>query len=317
MNGNKQHTGFAVALAWPETYCKQPGSWYDPITVFLGISENNYYKVGHAAVVLAGVKNRKFHYFDFGRYHAPFGHGRVRSGETDDDLRVYSIPEFTEDNKSILNLNELLTELQNNPSCHGEGTLFASYIPVNFQTAFSKAKQMQVQSPIPYGPFIYKGSNCSRFVNTIVRAGNPHLKYQLKLRFKVPLTPTPISNVNTLENKTVMPKLLRTEPLIPLKKLESRILKSTLQAPEKHSKIPHNAQWLSGEGAGSWFAFEAKDELLLVNRFAPDGTLECSGTFGKEKNLNHLYDGFTITYPSNCKQVTLRHNTKKYIFRRL
>ncbi len=51
MTRNK-HTGFAIALAWPQTYCKQPGAWYDPITLLLGINKNNYYKVGHAALVL-------------------------------------------------------------------------------------------------------------------------------------------------------------------------------------------------------------------------------------------------------------------------
>lgn len=316
MKNEEQHTGFAIALAWPETYCKQPGAWYDPITLFLGISENNYYKVGHAAVVLADIETKKFHYFDFGRYHAPFGHGRVRSVETDDDLKVYTIPEFAEDYKSILNFNELLSELQNNPSYHGEGALHASYISVNFQKAFNKAKQKQEESSIPYGPFIFKGSNCSRFVNTVIQAGKPDLKYQLKLKFKIPFTPTPISNVNALKSKMVMPKLLKTEPFVPVKKLEPKFLNTTLPTPKRHPKIPENAQWLSGEGAGSWFSFEAKENLLFVSRFAPDGTLECSGYY-KNDNTELLNESAILTYPSNCKEVTLRHDSKKYIFRSL
>lgn len=306
MNRNKQHTGFAIALAWPETYCKQPGAWYDSITLRLGISENNYYKVGHAAVVLADVENRKFHYFDFGRYHAPFGHGRVRSGETDDDLQVDTIPELSKDNKTILNLNELLTELQNNPSCHGEGTVHASYVPVDFQKAFNKAKKMQEESPIPYGPFIYKGSNCSRFVNSVICAGNPDSTYKLKLKYKVPFTPTPISNVNALEHKMLMPKLLKTAPFVPVRKPEPEFLNTTLPAPERHPKIPENAQWLSGEGAGSWFSFEAKENLLFVTRFAPDGMLECSGYFEFTNKSQHMLKHVKITYPSNCNKVFLR-----------
>ena len=65
-------TGFAIAIAWPETYCKQSGGWYEPITQFLGINRNNYYRAGHAALVLIDIANTKCHYFDFGRYHLAF-----------------------------------------------------------------------------------------------------------------------------------------------------------------------------------------------------------------------------------------------------
>ena len=76
---NTNHTtGFAIALAWPETYCKQAGSWYEFITAALGINRNNYYKAGHAALVLVDGINKTCHYFDFGRYHSPFQHGRVK-----------------------------------------------------------------------------------------------------------------------------------------------------------------------------------------------------------------------------------------------
>jgi len=38
-------TGFAIALAFPDTYCKQAGAWYDNLLNWLGIANNNYYKV--------------------------------------------------------------------------------------------------------------------------------------------------------------------------------------------------------------------------------------------------------------------------------
>ena len=44
--------GFVIACAWPETMCKQPGSWYDSLMNYLGISQDGYYKVGHAALIL-------------------------------------------------------------------------------------------------------------------------------------------------------------------------------------------------------------------------------------------------------------------------
>ena len=72
MNSRNKHTGFAIAIAWPETWCKQSGAWWDNFLNWLGISKNNYFKVGHAALVLIDDKTNKCHYFDFGRYHTPF-----------------------------------------------------------------------------------------------------------------------------------------------------------------------------------------------------------------------------------------------------
>lgn len=315
MRNGFKHSGFVIALAWPATYCKQPGSWYDSVTLLFGVNINNYYKVGHATVVLVDVENKKFHYFDFGRYHAPYGYGRIRSGETDYDLIIRTIPKISEDGKEIENYDELLNELQNNPACHGEGTLYASYIPANFKSAYNMAMQMQQTESIPYGPFIKKGSNCSRFVNTVLRAAKPQLKYKLSLKYLVPLTPTPISNVNSLINKRVLPKLLKTTPFLPNQKLDKLALNSTLMQPKKHPKIPENAQWLSGEGAGSWFTFKFKNKFMFITRFTTNGSIECSGFYETQNNLDLI--NFAITYPSNCKLITLTKNDKVMSFERV
>jgi len=47
MNTN-YNSGFAIVIAWPGTYCKQAGAWYDTITRFLGINKDYFYKAGHA-----------------------------------------------------------------------------------------------------------------------------------------------------------------------------------------------------------------------------------------------------------------------------
>jgi len=313
----KKHTGFAIAIAWPQTYCKQPGTWYDPITRLLGINYNNYYLAGHAALVLVDTENRKGHYFDFGRYHAPFQHGRVRSAETDHDLEIKTIPELSGDGQKIINYRDILFELQCNPACHGEGELFASYCPVNFQLAFNTANLMQQNSPIPYGPFRYNGSNCSRFVNTAIMAGNPQWKYKFRLKYMVPLTPTPMNNVNSLNNRLTLPIFREEIPFFPFRKLDTSLLKTTLHQPDRNPKIPKNAQWLSGEGAGSWFVFEFQNNLLKVTRYSPGGVLECSGFY---KNSNgHAFEpesSFRITYPSNCKVVSLTNKETEIRFER-
>jgi hypothetical protein len=318
MKKKKKHTGVAIALAWPQTYCKQPGSWYDPLTLLMGINKNHYYRAGHAALVLIECQNPTAHYFDFGRYHAPYKHGRVRSVETDHDLEIKTIPLLSDNGKQIENYYEILHELQINPACHGEGELHASYCPVDFNKALAKARQMQKAGPILYGPFHIKGSNCSRFVNTIILAGNPHFRHWFGLKYRLPLTPTPISNVKALDNRVLLPKLLKAKSFSPMKKLDKKLLRSTLPAPEKHPGIPENAQWLSGEGAGSWFVFAIEGEQLKVTRYSPQGVIECSGLYENQDVFHVLQKAkrFSVVHPSHCKMVSLKVEDSEICFYR-
>lgn len=197
------HNGIAIALAWPETLCKKAGAWYDVPLKWVGINKNNYYKVGHAAIVLIDSKTGACHYFDFGRYHAPYQHGRVRSAFTDHDLEMKTKAIVSEKGK-LENYNEILFELFNNESCHGNGKLHASYCPINFEKAFQQANGMQNSSPIPYGPFLPNGTNCSRFVNTVLRSGEPNLLYRFVLAYPKTLSPTPIGNIKALSNYSII-----------------------------------------------------------------------------------------------------------------
>lgn len=312
---DENNNGFAIAIAWPETYCKQPGSWYDNILSFLRINKHHYYKAGHAALVLIDKKNAECHYFDFGRYHAPFQHGRVRSAKTDHELQMKTIPIISTGNEIIVNYMEILYELQHNQACHGEGKLFASYCPVNFKLAFEKANRMQQDGPIPYGPFRSKGSNCSKFVNTAILAGRPDKKYTTRLKYLVPLTPIPLNNVNSLDHKIVIPKQLNEHSFHPQPIENKEILKTTLFQPNRHQNIPENAQWLSGEGAGSWFHIVREENLFHIKRLSPDGKIECDELFEIKSNVQFdAYKPFKITYPSNCELITILQNENKIKF---
>lgn len=197
------HNGIAITLAWPETKCKQAGAWYDPLMNLLKISKDNYYKVGHAAIVLISFDDLVCHYFDFGRYHAPFGHGRVRSKYTDHDLEIRTNAIINE-NQILENFEAILEELHANESCHGDGPLHASYTLINFEKAYNFAIELQKLSPHPYGPFEPRGTNCSRFVSSTVLKGNPSLIPKLKLKYPKTLSPTPIGNVKALSNYKVV-----------------------------------------------------------------------------------------------------------------
>jgi hypothetical protein len=199
---SSKKTGFAIALAWPRTLCKQAGAWYDHPLRWIGINKDFYYRVGHAAVVLVNVSDRNCLYFDFGRYHSPHGLGRVRDATTDHDLEIKTRAIISDGR--IINLVSILLELNSNNSCHGSGPLHGSYTAIDFERALHTAKKMQEQSPIPYGPFVPDGTNCSRFVNTVLLAGKPALRSMLLLRFPKTFSPTPLGNVKALKERFVI-----------------------------------------------------------------------------------------------------------------
>ncbi|RRO19787.1 DUF6695 family protein [Flavobacteriaceae bacterium 14752] len=187
----------AIALAWPETQCKQTGSWYDKPAEFFGICKNRYYKVGHSAIVLINPKNSKCHYFDFGRYHAPKGYGRVRDEVTDHELTITTVAQLN-DKLVLVNYQDIIDEIQSNPACHGDGQLYASQAIIDFDKAFNRSKFLQNQGVIDYGPFVIKGTNCSRFVRSVLFNAVTSNLLKFKLTFTRTLSPTPIGIVKNL-----------------------------------------------------------------------------------------------------------------------
>ena len=188
------HNGYGIALAWPETKCKQAGAWYDKIMSLFGWNKKGYYKVGHAALLLLNEDEDSCKYYDFGRYHTPAGYGRVRSIETDFDLELKTKASYI--NGEITNLDSILQELQQNKSSHGTGYIKASMLKINTHKAEQYIKELQKHDCIPYGPFIQSGTNCSRFVCSTLLKGEPKLVSSLALRFPIMLTPTPLWNLH-------------------------------------------------------------------------------------------------------------------------
>jgi hypothetical protein len=318
MKHTQHHTGFAIAIAWPETLCKQPNSWYDMLLRWLGINKNWFYKAGHAALVLIDDHEQKCHYFDFGRYHAPFNYARVRSAVTDHDLAMQTIPSISNDGNSIENFREILEELQQNKACHGDGKLYASYCRIDFQLAWKKVLELQNACPLPYGPFVRGGSNCSRFVNDAIVAGKPDWRQTISLKIFVPLTPSTMNNVNPLKSKTVIPDLGQTTGVDFSKKLTKDQLKNTLPAPPKHHSIPDKAQWLSGEGAGSWFKIKKDGANYLISRYSPEGKTECEGLFyiNDGKPFNPGLD-YSFVHLSHCWHVRIEQDNQVLDFYRV
>ena len=169
----------------------------------LGFSKNHYYKVGHAALILISKETKECHYFDFGRYHAPLGYGRVRDQETDPELRLLTRAKISGSGK-LENFSSLLNEICNNISSHGTGPTHGSYVSVDYNSAFMSAKKLQNKEVLKYGPFIWNGTNCSRFVRTVIISGQPNFLPRLKIAIPFMLTPTPLHNVTALGSKVIV-----------------------------------------------------------------------------------------------------------------
>lgn len=95
-------------------------------------------------------------------------------------------------------------------------------------------------------------------------------------------------------------------------------LKGVLPAPQRALNIPQDAQWLSGEGCGSWFYILVENDRIFITRYSPDGVVECSGQF---KNLSEVhFDShaqYHVTYMSHCAQVSVIQAQTKIILSRI
>ncbi len=102
------NSGTIITLAWPDTKVIREGKWYDIPMKWIGAIKNDYYTAGHAAFLLINNYSGEVHYFDFGRYHTPIKHGRVRDKITDPDVEIKL--KAVMQNERIINLEEILLD---------------------------------------------------------------------------------------------------------------------------------------------------------------------------------------------------------------
>ena len=311
LESDSSKTGYVVAMAWPKAWAKEAGDGYDHLMRGLGFNDGGFYRVGHAALVLVNSADSSCHYFDFGRYHTPVGMGRVRDSETDHDLIISTkaIPE----GKRIENLDAILCEVQSNESTHASGPMFASYVRIDFAKAYEVAKQLQSVGFTPYGPFEKEGLNCSRFVREIILAGDPNWAHALRLMVVPMITPTTLYPVSALYHWVKVPGCLdekAEEHKVQLSALPDSLFHGVLPEPNRPRHIPLSAQWVAGEGAGSWYSIVPNDEFFIVTRYGPDGTSQCSVLMQEMTTSDWNYsDSFQITYPSHCAEVNISFGT--------
>lgn len=95
-------------------------------------------------------------------------------------------------------------------------------------------------------------------------------------------------------------------------------LKSTLLAPKLPSNLPQNAQWLAGEGAGSWFAIIQKGNDFEITRHSSEGKIECEGLFQYEtQSAFNIENDYQFTHLSHCKTVKIIQQNITFVFERV
>ncbi len=306
-----ERADFLITIAWPRALAKQTDAGYNDVARALGINRRGYYRAGHAALILVNAADSSCHYFDFGRYHSPFGTGRVRSATSDHDLALRTKAHIQ--GRRILNFRELLEEVLKNPSSHASGPMWAGYVRADFQSAVEAAERLQEASPTVYGPFVKGGTNCTRFVRTVALKAKMPLAHRARMAVVPMLTPTPLNNVAALWHHVRIPK----KENVVLEECKVRrycppvLLDTTLPAPPRPITVPEDAQWVAGETSGSWFQLTpegdgpstSSGQAFRLTRYCGDGPMECTSLLRSDGWVLRLEGNFKIIPMSHCAEV--------------
>jgi hypothetical protein len=318
----KLETGAFIALSWPDTRIQNASSWYDGLMKTIGICKDGYYHVGHAALLLIDYRNGDVRYIDFGRYHTPFGYGRVRDVQSDPELEVET--KAIVDNGKIINIKDILLEIDTNKSTHGDGKLVSSVTSgIDFDLALASAKSIQGREAVPYGPFQPFGTNCSRFVASIYRAGFTSYFKKRRISNWYLYFHTPTSNViYTYKRGNVFiieRGEFRTEESMMNIFLNKTKFNSASRIEEyiTQNDLPESVFCLAGTGGNTYFQLEKteKSHLFRVRRYSEYGALEIDDIFQLQSigfNFNKTY-GFT--YISNGIAVKIHQNDKVFVLK--
>lgn len=332
-NKNKD---IAIVIAWPDCLARGDGSWYK-ILKDLNIVKNLNFKVGHAAMILTEQSSGKLHYFDFGRYIAPRGYGRVRGANTDPGL-YFPFKAKLDKKGNIINLKEVIDKMQDyKGETHGYGKMFFSLCrEINFEKSMEHIARLQEMKYIEYGAVVKDNTNCSRFVCDAIRAGYVG-KLPWRLRFPETIMPSTMGNVvnartenhiyfyedgeltdlkfnrwdslkyffNNLRHNTSSDKAKEI--------LSDEILGSLHEPEEFPDSVPEDAQWLGGLGEGAWhhLSEDKSGENLNLARYKMNGNIDFSVTFNQITQLD-LNKPYSIKWGTQAQLLVIEQMGEMY-----
>ncbi|PQB03720.1 DUF6695 family protein [Aureitalea marina] len=310
-----------IVLAYPDTFVTMSDEWICKVLPLVGLGTRHYIKAGHAAMLLVDP-SRELHYFDFGRYITPKGYGRVRSKETDAELKIPILASY-DAHGEITNLDDILLWLDKHPDrTHGEGRLLASVCKaVDHQKACDYILGLQKRGSIPYGAFHKNGSNCSRFVADTLLASTSSGRIRRRLQWNKLFTPSTVGNVEIASSQREMYLVENGEVSSYNGSAFRENLKNYFDKRPKGENnerslaecaIPLQAQFLDGIGSQAWFYIDPDplgDDLFRIMRYSSSGQLDYDGVFkSSEFDLSRPY---RFTYDSHCGFCHIWQGQKK------
>ena len=323
--------GIIVILSYPDTFVRT--SYWEFSSKFwplIGIGDKNKILAGHSALLLIQKNKPNIDYFDFGRYITSYGNGRVRSKITDPELHIPITAKFKKD--KLINLDKILLWLEKHPEkTHGEGRLIASINnSINYEKAEKYIHNLIQQKEIPYGAFIKKGNNCSRFVaDTIINSCTKKI-IRLKLKSSYLLTPSPVGNVlkATTKKEVYIVKnqileyytnrlILKENVASFFSKFKGEIDLIGTELPNKNLFNLDDGTWLGGMGSGAWFRIEEQLNVFSykIGRYNSKGNKDFESIFSVDNSSFDFKEKHQFVYPTNCSEAFIIQNQTKYFFK--
>ena len=265
-------------------------------------------------------------YHDFGRYITPEPNGRVRGATTDRELELPMKAQI--DGDKILNLDEILHYLANNPKkTHGDGKLVAALCHhVDYQVARNFIDSLMAKGSYRYAALIKDACNCARFVTETLMASITDPLLQQKLLKATRFTPSTVGNVVGAATDTVYEaegndiREFTTTVWEEIKRcFWDRIpghqyhVVGTLQ-PKPVGGLSNNAQWLSGIASGTWFELSIYQSDYRIRRVSPYGAVDVDGIFKLQQSGFDIEQQYQFVYDSNCLYCHVQQEGVVYRF---
>jgi len=311
------NTGIILTLAYPDTIVMVSEEWFSPFLKYIGVGKTNYLRAGHAALVLINKQTGVLEYHDFGRYITPEPTGRVRGGDTDNELHFPMKAIMAGD--TIKNLDAILEFLATHPKItHGEGKLVASVCnAVNYDFARTHITEMQNQHFIKYAAFLKEACNCARFVTDSLIASVTNAAIKKKLESSKWFTPSTVGNVLLADTENYVYHVSEVGMISQFKgSQKSENIRCFLDKlkdyepnfvgnlePKPVEGLHGNAQWLSGIAAGAWYELHKTSQVLeyRYRRISPYGNIDVDAIYRIERDDFDYQLEFEIVHYSNCK----------------
>ncbi len=315
------NTGKIIPIAFPDTFVHYSDEFVlNYIFPYIGLGRKKHIKAGHTLLLLIENKTGNIQYFDFGRYVTPKGKGRVRSGNTDAELKI-PIKAVIENDK-IVNLDEILIWMEAHPKkTHGTGRMIASVCDtIDYDKAYGFLSNLQSQGSVPYMTFGNTGSNCSRLVaDTFIHSLTDQGKVK-KLKKNSLFTPSPLGNVKITSTKGDVYHVLNgevgyyTDSVL----LENLTNYFDPKIPEiSNAKLEEkvgDAQLLTGVGSSAYFKIQSYGELYEIFRFDEELNLDFKGKFTVDDTLFDIGKEYKFIHDSNCEYCHIEQDGKAYRF---